>query len=398
MTIPQLALIGTPIKQSMSDVYHRAFFRQMNIVANYEKIELNSDQLGSFISSAKSSHLGLSVTMPLKEAIIPYLDVVDHTAMHIGAVNTVKFFNHQAYGWNTDGKGALRAIYAKYGENLRDKQAVIVGAGGVAKAIAWELTLAGMKLTIVNRDIEKALHLSKRIEANVAPIQELEKIIQTQCDLLIQATSVGMTDENWILSPDKIPSSVAVFETISAAQNQWLSTLANQGSLTISGKQMWRHQAIEQYKLWFDDINKISDNDLFQVLFDILLMQAIIGSILISMNLFIPTMNQFYWIFQTLAAQLILMMYLMVFASVIKLRYSQPDVKRLYHVPGGKFGVWVIAGTGACFCTVAFFVGFIPPTEYQFMGESTFAVILLTGIFLFCVPPFLWQWMKNRVK
>ena len=123
-----------------------------------------------------------------------------------------------------------------------------------------------MKLTIVNRDIEKALHLSKRIEANVAPIQELEKIIQTQCDLLIQATSVGMTDENWILSPDKIPSSVAVFETISAAQNQWLSTLANQGSLTISGKQMWRHQAIEQYKLWFDDINKISDNDLFQVL------------------------------------------------------------------------------------------------------------------------------------
>ena len=130
----------------------------------------------------------------------------------------------------------------------------------------------------------------------------------------------------------------------------------------------------------------------------ILLMQAIIGSILISMNLFIPTMNQFYWIFQTLAAQLILMMYLMVFASVIKLRYSQPDVKRLYHVPGGKFGVWVIAGTGACFCTVAFFVGFIPPTEYQFMGESTFAVILLTGIFLFCVPPFLWQWMKNRVK
>ena len=266
MTIPQLALIGTPIKQSMSDVYHRAFFRQMNIVANYEKIELNSDQLGSFISSAKSSHLGLSVTMPLKEAIIPYLDVVDHTAMHIGAVNTVKFFNHQAYGWNTDGKGALRAIYAKYGENLRYKQAVIVGAGGVAKAIAWELTLAGMKLTIVNRDIEKALHLSKRIEANVAPIQELEKIIQTQCDLLIQATSVGMTDENWILSPDKIPSSVAVFETISAAQNQWLSTLANQGSLTISGKQMWRHQAIEQYKLWFDDINKISDNDLFQVL------------------------------------------------------------------------------------------------------------------------------------
>lgn len=130
----------------------------------------------------------------------------------------------------------------------------------------------------------------------------------------------------------------------------------------------------------------------------ILLMQAIVGSALISMNLFIPTMNQFYWIFQTLAAQLILMMYLMVFMSVIKLRYTQPDVKRVYHVPGGTIGIWLIAGVGALFCVLAFFVGFVPPDEYQFIGQKTYAFILLTGIFLFCSPPFLWQWHKKRIK
>lgn len=128
----------------------------------------------------------------------------------------------------------------------------------------------------------------------------------------------------------------------------------------------------------------------------ILLMQAIVGSILISMNLFIPTLNQFYWIFQTQAAQLILMMYLMVFLSVIKLRYSQPDVKRLYHIPGGKLGLWLIAGTGACFCVLALLVGFIPPEEYKFSDEKTYALILLGGIILFCCPPFLWQWIRKK--
>lgn len=128
----------------------------------------------------------------------------------------------------------------------------------------------------------------------------------------------------------------------------------------------------------------------------ILLMQALIGSALISMNLFIPTMNQFYWIFQTQAAQLILLMYLMIFLSVIKLRYSQPDVKRIYHIPGGKIGLWLVAGVGILFCILAFFVGFIPPDEYKFIDETTYALILLGGIFLFCSPPFIWHWWKKK--
>lgn len=130
----------------------------------------------------------------------------------------------------------------------------------------------------------------------------------------------------------------------------------------------------------------------------ILLMQAVIGSALISMNLLIPTMNQFYWIFQTLASQLILMMYFMVFLSVIKLRFTQPHTPRLYHVPGGKLGLWLICGSGACFCLFAFFVGFFPPEEYTFRGEKIYAMILSCGIFLFCAPPFVWHWWQKRLK
>lgn len=128
----------------------------------------------------------------------------------------------------------------------------------------------------------------------------------------------------------------------------------------------------------------------------ILLMQAIIGTLLISMNLFIPTINQFYWIFQTQAAQLILLMYLLIFLSVIKLRYSQPDTPRLYKIPGGKIGLWIIAGGGSLFCIVAFLLGFIPPEEYKFIDDITYAITLLTGIICFSAPPFIWHWWKKR--
>tara|TARA_R110002110_G_scaffold12493_1_gene59201 strand:- start:559 stop:1956 length:1398 start_codon:yes stop_codon:yes gene_type:complete len=128
----------------------------------------------------------------------------------------------------------------------------------------------------------------------------------------------------------------------------------------------------------------------------ILLMQGFIGTALLSMNLFIPTVNQFYWIFQTQAAQLILMMYFMVFISVIKLRYSQPEVPRNFVIPGGKFGVWLVAGTGAIFCIFAFLVGFIPPEEYQIGSQLQYSGILIAGIILFSMPPFVWQWMKTK--
>lgn len=127
----------------------------------------------------------------------------------------------------------------------------------------------------------------------------------------------------------------------------------------------------------------------------ILLMQASIGTVLISMNLFIPTINQFYWIFQTQAAQLILLMYLMVFLSAIKLRYSQPNTARKFKIPGGKLGIWIVAGTGALFCICAFLVGFIPPEEYQFTNQLHYAVILVAGISLFSLPPFIWHALKG---
>ena len=127
----------------------------------------------------------------------------------------------------------------------------------------------------------------------------------------------------------------------------------------------------------------------------ILLMQAGIGTALISMNVFLPSMNHFYWIFQIQAAQLILMVYLLLFLSVIRLRYTQPNTPRIYKIPGGNMGLWIIAGGGAVFCVLAFLLGFIIPDEYKFMEAGTYALVLLGGICIFCAPPFVWQWCRR---
>jgi shikimate dehydrogenase len=265
MKIFPLALIGLPVKQSRSDVYHRFFISTLNLPATYEKVEVSAAELKAFIHHAKSHYHGLSVTMPLKERILPLLDYVDVSAQDIGAVNTVLFQEGKALGFNTDGKGALHALQHKF--KVDGQHAVIVGTGGAGKAIAWELKRAGAKLTLVNRTPHSAIALAASLGANTAPIHQLETLLQADdCNILVQATSVGMQDNQCIISPEKIPAHVAVLDVLSAPQNQWLSTLSQKGNLTISGRLMWIFQAIEQYKIWFGGLKQKPSRDLLNIL------------------------------------------------------------------------------------------------------------------------------------
>lgn len=263
----KLALIGSPVKQSLSDTYHNRFLSYLGYSERYEKCELSSEKLAFFISEAKQHRLGLSVTMPFKEQILSLLDDIDETAQKIGAVNTVKFKQGKAYGYNTDGIGALQAIQYIDPRPLEKKRAVIVGAGGAAKAIAWALSQANMEIAITNRSPEKAIALAKNLNAQALPFEDLVSVIQTKCDLLVHATSVGMFDNSTITPAEKIPSHVTIFDILAAPKNRWLEKLAQQGSLTISGKLMWMFQAIEQYKIWFaPDFMQIPVNDLLHAL------------------------------------------------------------------------------------------------------------------------------------
>jgi len=131
----------------------------------------------------------------------------------------------------------------------------------------------------------------------------------------------------------------------------------------------------------------------------LLYLQAICGTVLISLFVFSPSIHAAYWIINILAAQLYLIMYFIVFLAVIRLRYSQPHVERSYTIPGGKVGVWLICGLGAISCLAAFLIGFVRPTDIETHHSAPeYAALLLFGITVCCLPPafFIRRHRKNK--
>lgn len=132
----------------------------------------------------------------------------------------------------------------------------------------------------------------------------------------------------------------------------------------------------------------------------LLYLQAVCGSLLISIFVFNPSIKAAYWIINTLAAQLYLMMYFILFLAVIKLRYSQPNVKRPYKIPGGMFGIWLVGGIGALTCLTALLIGFVRPNDFEVHHSALeYASLLFAGMVFFSAPPLVFLWIhKKRLK
>jgi amino acid transporter len=130
----------------------------------------------------------------------------------------------------------------------------------------------------------------------------------------------------------------------------------------------------------------------------LLYLQAICGTLLISLFIFNPSIHAAYWIINTLAAQLYLIMYFILFLSFIKLRYNHPHVTRTYKIPGGKLGAWIIGGLGATTCLAALLIGFVRPLDIAVHHSAyEYATLLLSGIAFSCLPP-LFFIVKQRKK
>ncbi|MDD1694482.1 MAG: APC family permease, partial [Methanoregula sp.] len=118
----------------------------------------------------------------------------------------------------------------------------------------------------------------------------------------------------------------------------------------------------------------------------VLVVQALIGSAISLLYVFLPSVNQAYWILSAMTVELLCIVYILVFASVIKLRYSQPDTPRPFTIPGGMAGVWIVGGLGLFGTTLAFVVGLMPPSFFASNGLAYVGSVLL-GTFLLAVPP-----------
>lgn len=257
-----VGLIGWPVEHSLSPAMHNAAFAALGLPWKYLLLPTPPSTLKQAMQRLKGDRwAGANVTIPYKEAIIPYLDHLSPEAGAIGAINTIVVRAEECIGYNTDTTGFIRAL-GDQGFEPRDKRALVLGAGGAARAVIYALLQAGAEVVLCNRTLERAEALALSFTSLLVPssltVRPLTNSVLEEeigrCHLLINATSVGMAPRSQ-LSPwpeeVSIPAGIVVFDLVYAPlETRLLQQAKATGAQTIDGLQMLIQQGVEAFRLW----------------------------------------------------------------------------------------------------------------------------------------------------
>lgn len=243
-------ILGSHALQSRSPRMHNPFFERIGRNAVYVPFE--ETDLEAFVRGAKRLGIaGLSVTLPFKEAILPFLDEVEETAGRIGAVNTVVARDGRWKGYNTDIDGVAEPL-ERIGA-WRGRRAIVVGSGGAARAAVFALDRIGASVTVMARREDRARSLAATVGADSGP---LSAIGEAKWDLLVNATPVGSEragtgDAGGTLPIGPVGSDQVVFDMVTAPEVTPLIQRARDGGArTVTGIEMLAAQAVHQAELW----------------------------------------------------------------------------------------------------------------------------------------------------
>ncbi|MDD3153546.1 MAG: shikimate dehydrogenase [Victivallaceae bacterium] len=257
-------VIGDPIAHSKSPEMQNAAFRAAGLPARYGKRLVRPEELGAFVDFARTHLRGFNVTVPHKNAILPFLDEIDPAARLAESVNTVKVMpSGLLRGCSTDGIGVERAVRERLGFDFAQRHVIIWGVGGAGSAAAWHLLLhCGVKhLTLINRTQSTAQMLAEKLLAHAGKTQTVDVVsatdrpalrkILTTCDLLIQATSCGLRKEDAPLFPeeDLDGATCAVFDFI-YHETKLLRAARQRNLLASDGAGMLLYQGSASFFFW----------------------------------------------------------------------------------------------------------------------------------------------------
>lgn len=253
-----VGILGDPVAHSLSPAMHNAAFRALKLDFAYVAFQVHPARVRQALDGIRALGIaGVNVTVPHKERVIEWLDTISPTARRAGAVNTIVNRNGRLHGDNTDVTGFLHALRdAKF--QIRGCRALVVGAGGVARAVLTALAEGkAAEVTVANRTVVRARRLVRishvpAMQTIAAPLTALQdRELLAAVDLVVNATSVGLHGEPFFsLAYGATPPSCLFIDLIYGRRTNFLVQAARNQRRSIDGSGMLVHQGAAAFTAW----------------------------------------------------------------------------------------------------------------------------------------------------
>lgn len=244
------AVLGSPISHSKSPLLHRAAFDVRGVSASYDSCEVTSESLADFLADCRPEWRGLSLTMPLKESIIPMLADQDDLSRIVGAVNTVLFTDSGLVGFNTDVWGAQMAM-AEVVNGRIPHRAVILGAGATARSCLAALYNLGTRtVTVLVRNPDRATDIVRLAEqlGMSLEVRAFEDVVATVADIVVSTLPTGVSISADVL--DSVECSYGFDVSYTPWPTDFAAALESRGSVVGNGAVMLVWQAVRQQRIF----------------------------------------------------------------------------------------------------------------------------------------------------
>ncbi len=260
-----LGVIGNPVEHSLSPVMHNAAIAKLGVNYVYITLPVKPENLADAINGFSAINLaGFNITIPHKQAILPFLSEVSDIAKAVGAVNTVWRTPNGWAGTNTDVEGFLAPLHT-YNRNWQQTSAIILGIGGAARAVVAGLSQLGIaEIHCIGRDINKLEAFKQSWQNSPVPVniithtwEELNALI-SDCGLIVNTTPVGMYPkiEKMPLSSEQIallkPETIAYDLIYTPSPTEFLKAAKQAGVIGIDGLEMLVQQGAAALKIWLN--------------------------------------------------------------------------------------------------------------------------------------------------
>jgi shikimate dehydrogenase len=264
-TLLRAGVVGHPVKHSRSPIIHGYWLEQFGINGRYDRYDVKTEDFSQFVKTLSEQGLqGVNVTIPHKEAAFLALDEATERARRLKAANTLWFENGKLWGDNTDSIGFLANLDQGHpGWDINAKSALILGAGGAARAIIAGLQERNIeKITIVNRTRERAEELALMSGGQVAIAEWSKLSFQLEsADLVVNTTSLGMSGQPDLdLSLDPLGKNALVTDIVYVPlETNLLKQARLRGNPVVDGLGMLLHQAVPGFEHWFGKRPVVTD-------------------------------------------------------------------------------------------------------------------------------------------